>query len=305
MTLHQLRVFTTVADFKSFTKAAEKLEVRQPSVTLLVRSLQLELGAKLFERLGNSVHLTRAGEELFSRVQEILAKVDILKDALDEIQGLKKGKLSVGGSAMAGASFLPAAIYAFQNQHSGVDVFLRIEPSKVLEKMLLEGKIDVGILGRSSQSPHLLVKPYREDKVIVIAPPRHPLSKKRSVSLEVLAKERFVVGKKGESPVRDGVEAIFAEQGLSLVPALEVTTSFGSRDIVRTAVADGLGIGFTFMCQAAWEIKAGRFNVVRVPEFKLARTQYIAVHKSRQGSPMVRAFNTFLKNYKEPPTSRS
>jgi DNA-binding transcriptional LysR family regulator len=209
MTLHQLRVFTTVADFKSFTKAAEKLEVRQPSVTLLVRSLQLELGAKLFERLGNSVHLTRAGEELFHRVQEILARVDILKDALDEIQGLKKGKLSVGGSAMAGASFLPAAIHAFQNQHSGVDIFLRIEPSKVLEKMLLEGVIDVGILGRSSHSPHLLVKPYREEKVIVIAPPRHPLSKKRSVSLEVLAKERFVVGKKGESPVRDGAEAIF------------------------------------------------------------------------------------------------
>jgi DNA-binding transcriptional LysR family regulator len=304
MTLHQLRVFTTVAEFKSFTKAAEKLEVRQPSVTLLVRSLQQELGAKLFERLGNNVHLTRAGEELFNRVQEILAKVDILKDALDEIQGLKKGKLSVGGSAMAGASFLPAAIQAFQNQHSGVDVFLRIEPSKVLEQMLLKGEIDIGILGQSSQSPHLLSRPFREDKVIVIAPPNHPLTKKRSVPLEVLAKERFVVGKKGESPIRDGVEAIFAEKGLTLVPTLEVTSSFGSRDIVRTAIADGLGIGFTYMCQAGWEIKSGRLKVLRVPELNLTRTQHIVVHKSRQGSPMVRAFNTFLKNYKERPATR-
>lgn len=305
MTLHQLRVFTTVAEFKSFTKAAEKLEVRQPSVTLLVRSLQQELGAKLFERLGNNVRLTRAGEELFNRVQGILARVDILKDALDEIQGLKKGKLSVGGSAMAGASFLPAAIQAFQKQQTGVDVFLSIEPSKVLEKMLLEGQIDIGILGQASQSPHLLCRPFRQDKIIVIAPPNHPLTKKRSVPLEVLAQERFVVGKKGESPIRDGVERIFAEKGLTLVPALEVTSSFGSRDIVRTAIADGIGVGFSYMCQAGWEIKAGRLKVLRVPELNLTRTQYVVVHKSRQNSPMVRAFNTFLKNYKDRPATRS
>jgi DNA-binding transcriptional LysR family regulator len=122
--------------------------------------------------------------------------------------------------------------------------------------------------------------------------------------LEVLAKERFVVGKKGESPIRDGVEAIFAEKGLTLVPTLEVTSSFGSRDIVRTAIADGLGIGFTYMCQAGWEIKSGRLKVLRVPELNLTRTQHIVVHKSRQGSPMVRAFNTFLKNYKERPATR-
>jgi len=298
MTFYQLKVFVTVAKLRNFTLAAQTLHVRQPSVSILMQGLQRELDVKLFERLGTKVHLTRAGEELVHRAERILAEVEGIKEGMDEIKGLKKGKLTVGGSAIAAASFLPVAVQMFKKNHPGVDVILTIQNSRNLHKKLLDGDLDLALTARIPHSPLLLGEPYRDEEVVVIAPPNHPLAKKRSVSLENLSKESIIAYEKGNS-IRDMVDRRFAETGLLIKYALEINLQLGSRDAIRCAVANGLGIGFLSKSYVLSDIKARRLKILRVPELQLKRTVYITVHKNRKSSSHVQAFiDILLRHFK-------
>ncbi|MGH7831092.1 MAG: LysR family transcriptional regulator, partial [Candidatus Binatia bacterium] len=247
MTLHQLKVFVVVAKFKSFSLAAEELRLQQPSVSIAIRGLERYLEVKLFETLGRKVRLTRAGEELLRVAEEILPKLGGIKERLGEVMGLKNGRIRVGGSAIAGASFLPLALHTFKKQHPGVKVILKIQKSKLLEKKLLEGDLDVAILSRTSRYPLLVTELYRAEPIVAIAPPSHPLAKKTCVPLTLLAKEPLVVTERGAA-IRDAIEHAFAEKGLVLTPRLEVDAELGARDMIKNAVAAGLGIGFLSQC---------------------------------------------------------
>jgi len=298
MTLHQLKIFSTVAKLGSFTQAAENLHVRQPSVSLLIQGLQRELGVKLFERLGNQHCLTNAGEELLHRAEKILAEVEGIKEGMDEIKGLKKGKIRVGGVPIAMASFLLLMIQKFKKEHPDIEVVLKTQGNDGLEKELLEGGLDFAMLSWPPRSQLLLAEPYYEEEFVVIAPPKHPLVKRRNVSLEHIAKERFIAPGKG-TPVRKQLEETFAKKAISFTPAIEINTQFGIRDAIRNAVASRLGIGFIAKCHVAGDIKAGRVKMLRVPELNLKRTIYIAIHQNRQASPLAQAFRDFLKRSQE------
>ncbi len=296
MTLHQLKVFAAVAKLRSFTEAAETLRVSQPSVTLAVQGLGRELEVKLFEKLGNKTRLTVAGEKLLQRAEEICTKVEGIKEEMDEIKGLKKGKIRVGGSSLAAASFLPGVIQKFQKECPGIEVTLKIQKSDGLERGLLEGELDVAILGCAPCSPLIVGNPYREEKIVVIAPPNHPLTRKRSVPLELIAKEPLIIQEKS-ALMRNIVEQEFAEKGFLFNVRLEVSAQFGARDTIRNGVARGLGIGFISHCHVTGDIKAGRLKILRVSGLKLKRTTYVAVHKNRQISPHVQTFIDFFKRH--------
>lgn len=298
MTLHQLEVFTTVAKLKSFTLASEKLRVRQPSISLLVQSLARELGVKLFERLGNKVYLTEAGKKLLQRAEEILGKVEVIWEGIDEIKGLKKGKLAIGGSATAAASSLPLLVQNFKKGHPGLEISLHIHQSDLLEKKLLDGELDLAILSRRARSHLLLSEPYREEEILVIASPDHSLAKRQSVSLELLAKQPLIANEK-YTPIRDMVEEKFIAEKLPFKPVLEVNYDAGATDAIRSAVASDVGIGFLAQCHVASDLAAGRLKALTVPALQLKQGMYITVHKRKKSSSFVEAFIDFLRENKE------
>src|SRR5713226_8439972 len=156
MTLHQLKVFITVAKIRSFTQAAERLGVRQPSVSLVIKDLEQDLQVRLFEKLGHRINLTAAGELLLQDAQDILEKAEGLKEKMDELKGMKKGRLSVGGSPVVAASFFPFVADQFKREFSWVETRLRIDSSSSLEKALLDGELDVAVLGRTPKSPLII-----------------------------------------------------------------------------------------------------------------------------------------------------
>lgn len=296
MTLHQLKVFTTVAKIRSFTQAAERLGVRQPSVSLVIKDLEQDLEVRLFEKLGHKINLTAAGELLLQDAEDILAKAEGLKERMDELKGLKKGRLAVGGSPVAAASFFPFVAEQFKREFSWVDTTLRIATSVSLEKSLLDGELDVAILGRAPKSPLIMGEQCHQEDIVAIASPRHPLANKSSVPLMRIAREPIITEERGGSLVRDLIEERFAKLGVPFTPHLEL--GIGSRDAVRSAVAGGLGIGFITKCHVMSDVEAGHLKILKVPDLKLKRSNYIAVHKSRQKTPLVQAFIRVLKKYK-------
>jgi DNA-binding transcriptional LysR family regulator len=298
MTLWQLKAFTTVAKEGSFTKAGKILEISQPSVSALVIGLQKELNVRLFEKLGTRPHLTEAGRRLLELVNSALATIEKIPEELDQVKGLKKGRLAIGGSGFAGATLLPIAVQTFKKAFPMVKVSLMVQPSVVLEEKLLNGELDLGLLGIPPKSPLIVVRPFREERIVVIAPPNHRLAKKRSVPLALVAKEPLIIEERGGGTIRNMIETLFARKGLDFAPELKIDAVFGSRDALKTAVASGLGIAFIPEHQVALDIKAGRLKVLKIPGLKLKRAMYLSYHKGRQ-NPFVQTFADFLQRYKE------
>ncbi|HEY3303706.1 MAG TPA: LysR family transcriptional regulator [Candidatus Binatia bacterium] len=296
MTLWQLKTFATVAKEGSFTKAGKVLQISQPSVSSLVISLQKELGVKLFDRLGVKPHLTEAGRLLLKRAENVLATVEKIPQELEEIRGLKKGRLRIGGSALAAASFLPMAIQMFKKNYPGVEVVIKFQAGEILEQMLVDGELDIAIMSRRPHSSLLHSEPYREEQIVVIAPPRHPLAKRDSVPLKLLGKEQWILYTKG-TPVREMIESKFAEIGFSLTPTLEVDVQLGARDAIKNAVAGGLGISLLSKCHVLSDLKANRLKLIKVSGLDLKQPLYLTVQKTRRGSPFVEAFIDFLRRY--------
>jgi DNA-binding transcriptional LysR family regulator len=296
MTLHQLKVFTTVAKIKSFTQAAERLGVRQPSVSLVIKDLEQDLQVRLFEKLGHKINLTAAGELLMEDAEAILSKAEGLKEKMDELKGLRKGRISIGASP-AVASFFPFVADQFRRDFGWVETSLRIDASSSLEKSLLEGDLDVAILGRAPRSPLIIGELCYQEDIVAIAAPNHPLTKKATVPLMRIAREAIITDEKGGSLVRDLLEERFARLGIPFTPHMELSPRIGSRDAIRNAVAGGLGIAFITKCHVTSDVQAGRLKILKVPDLKLKRSSYIAVHKSRQKIPLVQAFIKVLKQY--------
>jgi DNA-binding transcriptional LysR family regulator len=282
MTLHQLRVFVKVAEVQSFTEAAKALGLTQPSVSSLIQGLVDELEYELFERHGIKISLTPEGAVFARRARDALAIIDGTKNEIDELHGLKKG-----------------TVQQFKKDHPGIQVVLKIQSNNSLERQLLEREIDLALLSGAPHSPLLRSEVYLEEQIVAIAPPHHPLARKRGVTLRMLAKEPLVASDSGIQ-TRDMVEQRFARKGVAFTAAIEVSGQIGARDAIRNAVANGLGIGFIAHCHVIGDVEAGRVKILNVPELNLKRVIYIVTHKNRQITPPVQAFKDFLRRHKEP-----
>jgi DNA-binding transcriptional LysR family regulator len=296
MTLWQLTAFVTVAREGSFTKAGKVLNISQPSVSSLVIGLQKELGIKLFEKLGMKPHLTEAGRRLLQLADSTLANIAKIPEEMDQLKGLKKGKISIGCSGLAAASGLLYAVEKFKKNHQGVEVVLTVDQTWKLEKGLLEGEIDLAVVSWPPKSSLLRSELWREEKIAVVASPANPLSKKRTVSLKRLAQEPLIVSIK--TFVRDMIEKEFTKRGIPFQPSISLKAYGKPRDAIKNAVIGNLGVGFLTEMHVVGDIKSGRLKVLRVPELDLRRSLYVISHKKRRNF-LTEPFIEVLRNLEE------
>ncbi|TMF72940.1 MAG: LysR family transcriptional regulator, partial [Chloroflexi bacterium] len=186
VTLRQLRTFTTVADLNSFSLAARRLKLSQPSVSYQVKELEETLGLPLLDRLGKRVQLTEAGTLLYGYARRMLGVLDEATVAIEEMRGIKRGTLRVGASTTVGIYLLPAALGAFKKLHPGLVISLEIGTRARVQEQVLRNELDLAVVGPALQDPELAIMPFLSDELVVIAPAGHPLTGKRGLSLKDL-----------------------------------------------------------------------------------------------------------------------
>jgi DNA-binding transcriptional LysR family regulator len=237
MEIHQLRYFLAICQSGSFTGAAKLSHVSQPSLSSQLAKLESELGGPLFERGRKGARLTERGERFRPRATEALRQLEQGRQELEDLSGLKGGKVSLGCLPTTGAVVLPPLLSAFRKAHPGVQVSLREDSSPGLRRALLDGHVDLAILdeaglGAGLESAHLMTEP-----LLVALPPKHRLAKAKRLSLAKLGDEPWVLMKSGHG-FRAIVDKIFARA--QVVP----TVVFESDEIatVQALVASGLGL---------------------------------------------------------------
>lgn len=235
-TLRQIQVFESVARNLSFTRAAQELHLTQPTVSAQVKSLGESINMPLYEQIGRNIYLTEVGEEVASSCREVINHFSNLEILLDDFRGVKRGRLRVAVMTTA-KYFLPVALGQFCKKYPDIELDLTIKNRETLLKRIYQNMDDIYILGQIPPSNlELEIIPFVPNPLVMIANRNHPLAGKK-VTLKRLAKEPFIMREQG-SGIRQAVESLFTEKGLTVNERLTMTTN----EAIKHCVVGELGV---------------------------------------------------------------
>jgi LysR family hydrogen peroxide-inducible transcriptional activator len=197
MEIHQLRYFCAVAKAGSFTRAAEREHVSQPSLSQQVRKLEDELGARLLDRLGRTVRLTSFGETFLLRAEAILREVSDAKQEIEEMTGMERGRIVVGAIPTVAPYFLPNLLASFALKFPSVQVSVVEEITSVLLERLQDATIDMALLALPVPGDHFVCEELLREPLYLVVPQNHRLASKSRVHLKQIESDSFLLLKEG------------------------------------------------------------------------------------------------------------
>jgi len=193
MELHQLRYFVAVADEGSFSRAAAKVRVAQPSLSQQIRKLEAELGQPLFDRLPRSVVLTEAGRCLLEYARQILASIDDARRSVDELKGKIAGDVAVGAIPTVAPYVLPELVITFQKHYPDVTLHIVEDATAGITRRIEAGELDVALASTCQQSPTVRVELLGKEPLLALVPEGHPLAKQTVITFDDLKSQRFLL----------------------------------------------------------------------------------------------------------------
>lgn len=183
MDIRQLSYFIEVAKHQSFTKAAQALHVTQPTLSKMVKNLEIEMEVSLFDRSSRKVRLTDAGEVVFIQAQKIVNSLDDLSSSLYDIMNLNKGKITIGLPPVISTLFFPTIIAEFQSRYPDVSVILVEDGAKKVEEKVADGEVDLGFVMLPVDAERFDVIPFVSQEIKLLVHEDHPLADRETRDL--------------------------------------------------------------------------------------------------------------------------
>ena len=285
MEVRNLQIFVSVAKHLNYTRAGEEVHLSQPSVSVRIKQLELELGVRLFEQLGKRVALTEAGQLLIPHAHRILTAVEDAEHAIKDLQGLQRGSLRIGASTTPGMYIIPRTIARFKERYPQIEVQLGIRDTREIETGVVRNEFDFGFVGGHLAGDEIDVLPWLTDELVLIVPPTHRLAGKKTVKRDELAKQRFI-GRELGSATRAALASYLQDWDLQLQTVMEMENP----ESLKKAVQSGLGIAFISKFAVESELKAKTLATVRIPKPAINRELKIVHRKDKHLSRAARAF---------------
>ncbi|AJQ93452.1 transcriptional regulator [Gynuella sunshinyii YC6258] len=247
MELKPLRYFYEVARLGSFTRAAERLNLAQPAISMAIRKLEEELQLTLFHRRERTISLTDEGRRLYAQAGKILQAVSDAELEMQELKGLERGEVRVGIPSMLGSFYFPPILMAFRHRYPGLMFSVHEGGAVQLQQMLEKGELDLAVI-ESQQIPDMLeARAFLREEMRVVVAREHPFACRSSVSLEEFFAEELAMFKPGYFH-RKVLDRLAREVGCTpnigfetnLVPLIRaiVKQGFGISTLLNMAVED-------------------------------------------------------------------
>jgi DNA-binding transcriptional LysR family regulator len=265
--LHHLRLFTAVVQHGGFTKAAGKLNLSQPAISKSLSELERQHDLELIDRTGRTVRLSDAGNTLYARASELFGVERAAEQELRELRGLKRGTLRIAASTTIATYMLPPYLGRFHMRHPRVRIQTTSANTRSVLRMLLEFRVDVALVEGPVKDSRVAVQPWKEDELVVIAPPFHRLTGTPRVTVSMLGDEPFLVREPG-SGTRAVTEHALAARGVRLTNTMRV----GGTEAIKQGVAAGLGLAIVSRAAATDQIALGRIAILDIEGLTIRRT---------------------------------
>lgn len=285
MTLRHLKIFLSLYETRNTTITSKELLVAQPTISIALKELEEHYGVKLFDRFSQRLHLTQAGRELYHYAKHIINLFEEAEDMMKSMEVL--GNINIGSSITIGNYFLPKYIKKFQEKYPYAKIKVTIDNTDNIEKLLLENKIDIGLIEGKVQNSFIQVFPYMTDSLCVICNPQHPYTKYKKIIPDILVNEVLILREKG-SAVRELFDTKMENLGLRIEPLWE---SISSHAIIQ-AVKENLGISVLPYFLIKEYVDRGEIAVLDIDNLSFPRNFNIIYHKNKFHSSH---FDDFIK----------
>ena len=288
MTLRHLRIFSAVCEEHSVTKAAAKLYLAQPSVSLSIREMEEHYGVKLFDRVSRRLDLTEAGKQCYSYAAHILTLVDEMEQG---IRRFDSHRLHIGCSLTIGTCLLPSLISHFKNEHPQTEISAQIENSERILSMVGENTLDFALVEAIPNDPQLIKEEFLKDAMIPVCAPSYPLATEKEVTPERFASFPVIMREKG-SGTRELFDSMMLLHNIVVNPIWVSTNT----QVILSAVAAGIGVSVLPQLLAQDAIAKGEIVEISIRDISFLRSFYLVYHKNRYLSSTAEAFLSLCRN---------
>lgn len=241
MDSRQLRVFVEVVRQGSFTRAAEKLHIAQPAVSISIRKLEEELELTLLNRQEKRVTLTAEGENLLHHAERVLDNLAAAEIEMAELRGLTHGEVRIGIPPMMSSYYFPLIIRDFRAAYPNLKLSVNGEGAASIQRMISKGELDMGVIAGQKLLDGLESQHFLREEIVACVPLDHPLAERKSIRLSEFMQEPLLLFKEGYH-MRELMDELMAEEEMQ--PQVVFETNLFS--LVRSLIKQGLGIS-TFL----------------------------------------------------------
>lgn len=268
----RLTVFYAVARRLSFSKAAEELYISQPAVTKHIRELEQQYNNKLFDRKGNKIGLTPAGQVLLNHTESLFTiyrSIDFDMNALLQKHG---GILHLGASTTISQYLIAPILAGFKKKFSDIELKLITGNTEQVEKALLKKEIELGIVEGRSKNLEISYSDFMQDEIVLVCNKQHPLAKITEIEPEELRKHRFIVREQG-SGTRQVIDHALKTSGLSLAD-LRVEIQLGNTESIKSYLMHSSTLAFLSVHSINRELLNGDLRVIDIKGLSITRSLY-------------------------------
>ncbi len=286
MDFEQLKTFQLICQLKSFSRCAEKLGVTQPAISAQIRSLENEVGARLFDRDGGKVILTAAGRLFEPFAEHCLQCYSHILAGVSELYRSPRGELCVSTNEAASLYLLPGIFAQFRKQYNRVNLsIVRAERSRTIEAVISRD-VDFGVVSTPVQDTRLEAMPLFKDDVMLVVPGIHPLASRSTVKLDVMLQYPLLLMKHGR--LREKINHFLHTHDVRPRVAMELESS----ELLKRLIQAGVGIGFLPESNVRPEAEAGLVKTIRVDGMRVQRELALIYRKDKV---LTRAAHAFLE----------
>jgi DNA-binding transcriptional LysR family regulator len=286
MDFEQLRTFLEVCRLRSFSRAAEKLSVTQPAISAQIRTLENEVGARLFDRDGGKVTFTAAGKVFEPFAEHCLQCHNHIMVAVGELHRSPRGEISVSANEATSLYVLPSVFAQFKRQYSRVGLsIVRADRAQSVESVLSR-EVDFGVVSLPLKDARLTVDSIHRDEIVLVAPKGHSLAERETVKFAEILQHSLLLPKQGRQ--RELIEDLFRSHDVQPRVAMEVESS----ELLKRLVIAGLGMGFLPRANVLADQKLGLLEIIRVEGVRLNRELAVIYRKDKT---LTRAAHAFLE----------
>jgi DNA-binding transcriptional LysR family regulator len=290
MNFNHLDLFRAVADELSISRAADRLMVSQPAVSKQLAQLEQSLETRLVDRLPRGVRLTASGELLADYARRLFALAEEAERAMGELAGVRRGRLAVAATPTIGVYWLPSVLVKYRRAYPDIEMRMEIHPTPTIARLLMEGSVDVGLTESPAEAEGIESSVFMKDQMAAIASPRHPLARRRRVSIDDLCREAFVVREVG-SGSKSLIERALLDRGLKV----KAVMSLGSTEAIKRAVMEGVGVAIVSGLSIGMEVATGKLAALKVKGLAVERPCHLLQARGRSESTATTAFIRMLK----------
>lgn len=299
MDLSQLEIFLSIAEEKSFSRAAEKMLRTQPAISIAIKRLEEELGESLFDRSSKNGALTEAGRILLSYAQRMINLRDEAKESVSELRGMFRGRLTIGANESTSLYLLPPLLMEYRKRHPNIKIEVFRNVSEKIPLEVQERNLDFGFLSYDPMNPQLQSLEIHRDELTLVVPPNHRLAKLKQVAVKDLGEEQFVAHNV-KTPSRTKIFELFAQNRTPLNICIELATL----ETIKAFVLLDAGIAILPRLAVEAEINSGKLVEVQVKGMKIEKTIRLIYRREASLSHAAKSFLEIVKEQRGIPVER-